>query len=80
MNIEWILEWHETIEVMQEFISRYIEISTPGYFADEDKMTPEEALEWLLRKQYLNICVDMARDLFWHDLSNRYPAEVFNHE
>lgn len=78
MNIGWIFDWIDTIGEVENLLNAYQEIISPEFY-DPDSNEPEEikitkATLWLARDEYLNVCVDLIRDLFWHNLENRYPV------
>ena len=77
MNISWCLEWQAIIEEVYNLYNVYQGIIQPDFF-NPDNPTTEAALMWLSRDVYLNTCVDLIRDLYWHNLFNRYRQITIN--
>lgn len=73
LNISWILEWHDTMREIDELGAAYLTIINHNFFnPDVTVPSTEYALLWLARNKYLDVQVDLVRDLFWHNLSGRY--------
>lgn len=69
MNEAWVLEWAESLEGLEYCYSTYMSILDPEFFTEESPV--EHAALWLSRDTLLEAMVDIVRDLYWHDLTNR---------
>lgn len=69
MNEAWVLEWAETMSECEELYKVYLQIIEPGFFTEDS--TPDRAVLWLARDTFLEAMLDLVRDLYWHNLSNR---------
>ena len=68
MNAAWIFDWWTTTQLMYTYLERYETVVAVGYF-NPDEPRLDRAFEWEMRSTYLNICLNLVRDLYWHDLS-----------
>lgn len=69
MNEAWVMEWYETGLECEHLYSMYCAIIEPGFFTEDS--TPDRAALWLARDTFLETMLDLVRDLYWHNLSNR---------
>lgn len=74
MDINWCLDWYDYMIVIRDLNNMYLTIIEPDWFNEDSP--PERALLWLARNSFLNIQVDLIRDLFWQNLEGRYPNGV----
>ena len=69
MNEAWVIEWWETCQECECLYQSYCNIVAQGFFTETS--SPDRAALWLARDTFLEAMLDLIRDLYWHDLSNR---------
>lgn len=52
----------------------YLKIIDPEFFTEDS--TPDRAALWLARDEFLNVMVDLCRDLLWHNMYNRWKNTI----
>lgn len=70
MNESWVIEWAETLQECERLYQCYLMIVGPEFFNEES--TTDKAVLWLIRNDFLDLMVDLWRDLLWHNMHNRW--------
>ena len=71
MNVSWVFDWWSTMVEIENLYSEYYAVTSDSFF-DPENPDPLKGTMWLAREEYLNVCVDLVRDLLWHNLEGRY--------
>ncbi len=69
--MSWCYEWRSYMEEIKNLYEMYVSIMAPGFFDPENPMYDRATL-WLIRDEFLNVQLDMVRDLLWHNMEGRY--------
>ncbi len=59
------------MEEIKNLYETYVSIMAPSFFDPENPLFDRATL-WLAREQFLNVQLDMVRELLWHNMEGRY--------
>ena len=71
MNFGWCFEWIAYMKEVQNLHEMYVSIMDPSFF-DPEEPSPDRAALWIARDEFLNVQLDLVRELLWHNMGDRY--------